>query len=325
MKVLYLGRRSDETDPWAGEFFKALAGRYPVEFFDPAQPLPQQFAGVEVVLDPGGAWNTPERIAAAKVAGVKLWQVTTNGLDKVHVASFFEHGLPLAHAPGPLSAVALAEHALMFILCLAKNLALNQRDMRSAMPNPVINDELSGKVLGNIGLGASGRELAIRAKALGMRVMAIDIAGVSETVRQELGLELFGDLSQFETVLRQADYISLHTPLTPQTRHMLNRDTLGLMKPTAALINIARGPLIDEAALLEALQNGRLRGAGLDVFEVEPVPPDHPLLHLPNVITTPHKAGVTFETARLRGQAAAENVVRVAEGKSPYYLVVTEQ
>ena len=284
----------------------------------------------KVVYLEGYLWDQPRakramRDAAlkAQAAGVKLWQVTTNGLDKTEVAYFLELGLPLANTPGPMSAVSLAEHALFFMLCLAKNLSASQQTLRAGTLNGAINDELEGKTLGILGLGASGRDLARRAVPLGMRIMAVDVAPVAPDVLQSHGVEFFGGLSQLDHLLAKADYLSLHTPLTAQTRHLIDRRGLGLMKPTAFLINIARGGIVDEAALVEALQAGRLAGAGLDVFEKEPVDPAHPLLHMDNVIATPHRAGVTWGTARRRGQAAAENVRRVAEGMPPLYLVTS--
>ena len=109
-------------------------------------------------------------------------------------------------------------------------------------------------------------------------------------------------------MLAQADYVSLHVPLTSKTRHMIDRQALAAMKPTAVLINVARGEIADEGALVEALQSGRIRGAGLDVFAEEPLPPDHPLLQMPNVVATPHTAGQTYGTSRRRGETCAENV-----------------
>src|SRR5205807_272862 len=164
------------------------------------------------------------------------------------------------------------------------------------------NDELEGKTLGIIGLGASGRELARRAWAMGMRVLAVDVVEISQAVRQECHLEFFGDLSQLNRVLAESDYLSLHIPLTKTTRYLIDRRALGLMKPTAVLINVARGPIVDEAALVEALQAGRIKGAGLDVFEREPLDPEHPLLHMENVITTQHVAGTSTGTSKRRAQ-----------------------
>ena len=126
---------------------------------------------------------------------------------------------------------------------------------------------------------------------MGMRTMAIDTADVPQATRDELHIAFFGDASQLDKVLVEADYLSIHTPLTSRTRHMIDRRVLELMKPTAVLINVARGGIVDADALFEALQTGQIRGAGLDVFAQEPIDPAHPLLQMENVIITPHAAG----------------------------------
>ncbi len=321
MKVLYMGGPEHETHPWNGEFFKALDKSFAVAFFDPAQPTAPQFEGVDFVMDPGGSQGTRERIKAAHDAGVKLWQVTTNGLDKVDVAYFLELGLPLANTPGPQSAVALAEHALFFMFCLAKNIRISQRIVLEGLHDSTINEDLERHTLGILGLGASGRELARRAAALDMRVMAVDMVPIAPEVWQPLGVDWFGELDKLDEMLAEADYVSLHTPLTSQTRHLIDERALSKMKPSAFVVNIARGGIIDEAALTRALQAGKLAGAGLDVFEVEPPAPDNPLLHMDNVIATPHRAGVTWGTARRRGETAAENAARTARGEAPVHPV----
>jgi phosphoglycerate dehydrogenase-like enzyme len=154
-----------------------------------------------------------------------------------------------------------------------------------------------------------------------MHLKAINDQTIPQTELEQLHIESFGETRHLDDVLTEADYVSLHVPLTPRTRHMIDRRALALMKPTAVLINVARGEIVDEVPLTEALQNRRIAGAGLDVFAVEPVDPAHPLLRLENVIATPHVAGVTSGTSRRRGQALADNVDRVANGLPPLYLV----
>ena len=321
MKILFIPLPEPFKQPWYDGFVAAIDGRYPIRLCDPAKPLADQFQGIDVVVELGGA--TRNMIDAGLAAGVKLWQIDSTGLDKVNVAYFLEQGLPLTHTPGPFSAVALAEQALFLMLCLAKNFKASQQSVRSRVLCAPTNDELAGKSLGLIGLGASGRELAKRAWAMGMRTMAIDIADVPQATRDELHIAFFGDPSQLDKVLVEADYLSIHTPLTSRTRHMIDRRVLELMKPTAVLINVARGGIVDADALFEALQIGQIRGAGLDAFDPEPIDPAHPLLQMENVIITPHVAGVTTETALRRGQALAENVGRVAQGLSPLYQVMS--
>lgn len=229
--------------------------------------------------------------------------------------------MPLTHTPGPFSSIALAEHSLFLMLFFAKNFFASQRSLHSKVLCQPLNDELSGKTLGLIGFGASGRELAKRAWTMGMRVMAIDKENYPMTVLKKFHLEFFGNPSRLDEVLGKADYLSLHVPLTSETRHMIDRRAFERMKPNAVLINVSRGEIVDEGALVEALLRKQIGGAGLDVFSEEPVDPSHPLLHMNNVVATPHVAGVTSGTSRRRAQVLAENVDRVAKGLPLLYEV----
>jgi phosphoglycerate dehydrogenase-like enzyme len=184
-----------------------------------------------------------------------------------------------------------------------------------------MTDELPGQTLGVVGLGASGRELARRASALEMRVVAVDPVEVATEVLAASGVEWCGGTDRLASLLRESDYVSLHVPLNARTRHLLDAQLLLLMKPSAVLINVARGGLVDEAALLDMLRSGRLRGAGLDVFTQEPLAADSPFLALDNVIATPHVAGVTRGTSQRRAEACVENVDRIAQGLEPLYEI----
>lgn len=308
--ALYLNKPKPLSPNWE-EFQRLAAGRFPVALWDPSKPFPEQLQGVLVIVDDGGSQGTREMIDASIAAGVKLWHVTTNGLDHVDVAYFQEKGMPLAHAPGPQSAVALAEHVLAVIFYFNKNLHLNRGEDWS---NRFISSEMEGQVLGLIGLGASGRELAKRASCLGMRVRAVDLFPVPEAVRQELNVEWFGAPGQLAELAAASDFLSVHVPNTSKTRKMVNREILSVMKPSAVVINVARGEIIDEAALIEALQAGRLKGAGLDVYAREPPSPGNPLSNLHSVLATPHIAGATDGTFRRRARAAADNAERIMQG-----------
>jgi phosphoglycerate dehydrogenase-like enzyme len=292
------------------EFFEAIAERYKVVRHDPSRPAAEQFEGIDVVVDMGGWASTKEFIEAGAAAGVRLWQVATTGLDHVDVACFLEKGVPLAYSPGSASAVSLAEHAFFLLLCAAKGLKRNDVGKWARTPN----EEISGKTLGIVGFGASGRELARRASAFGLRTMAIGRSNASAQVARECGVDFWGTPDDLYRVLSEADYVSLHLPLTDETRCIIDIHALNRMKPTAVLINIARGGLIDEAALLEALTSGRIRGAALDVFLHEPVDPGHPLLALENVVVTPHVAGFTAGVWRRRALAVTQNIERVNQG-----------
>lgn len=315
--ALYLNKPQPLSPNWE-EFQRAAAGRFPIAVWDPSKPFAEQVQGVLVVVDDGGSQGTREMIDLSIAAGVKLWHVTTNGLDHIDVAYFLEKGMPLAHAPGPQSAVALAEHALAVIFHFNKNL---HRNRGADWSQRFVSSELQGQVLGLIGLGASARELTKRATCLGMRVRAIDLIPVSETVRQELNVEWFGDPGQLMELAAASDFLSVHVPLTSKTRKLVNREVLHVMKPSAVVINVARGEIIDEAALIEALQAGHLKGAGLDVYDCEPPAPTNPLFSLPNVLATPHIAGASDGTFRRRAQAAADNAERIMQGLPPNDVV----
>jgi phosphoglycerate dehydrogenase-like enzyme len=252
---------------------------------------------------------------------VKLWQVLGTGLDHTDVAYILKKGIPLANTPGQFSSVALAEHALFLMLFFSKKFFDSQRSVRNQVLCEPMNEELHGKTLGLLGFGASGRELAARANAMGMRILAIDVASIPPAVQEHYGLVFCGKPTELPRLLAESDYLSVHMPLTTATHHMLDGAALSAMKPSAVIINVARGEIIDEMALAEALQAGRIRGAGLDVFPKEPVDPNHPLLRLPNVVATPHVAGVTVGTSYRRAQAVIENVERVAQGLPVRYQV----
>ena len=154
-----------------------------------------------------------------------------------------------------------------------------------------------------------------------MKISAIDIRSVSPQEQEELGVDFVGGPDQLDQVIGHSDYLSLHLHLNRETRHTIDARRLRLMKPTAYLINVARGALVDQEALYEALIEKQLAGAGLDVFAEEPVDPDSPLLQLPNVVAAPHIAGQTQETAERRAAMAAENLDRVARGLDPIYRI----
>jgi phosphoglycerate dehydrogenase-like enzyme len=321
VRVLFIGLPGKE-EPWLGDVARALDGAHELTVLDPARPLEPQFAGVRVVVDQGG-WGTRDIIDAGAAAGVELWQVLGTGVDHTEVDHILASGMRLANTPGPFSAVALAEHALFLMLSLAKNLSEAERNVRAGIQNLPINEELDGKVLGLVGLGASGRELARRARSFAMDVIAVDVVAPPEPELSALELRWFSSPARLPELLRDADYVSLHVPLTPQTDGMIGAAELALMKPDAFLINVARGRLVDEEALVGSLRAGHLRGAGIDVLAIEPPDPTHPLLQMDNVVVTPHVAGVTTGTSRRRAAACAENIHRIADGLAPVYEITS--
>lgn len=320
MKVLYLAEPNNGLD-WYRGVCQACSAEHAIGLFDPQKPLEAQFEGVEVVVDQGGSVGTHAMMDAGRRQGVRLWQVLGTGLDHVDVDYMLQCGFLVANCPGVFSAIALAEHALFLMLYLAKRFPESQKLFDARQRCAITVNELHGKTLGLVGFGASGRELASRAAALGMQVLAIDVTPPSANDAAAWKVEFLGGSNQLEGLMRRADFVSLHVPLIPSTRHMINRQALSWMQPHAMLVNVARGGLVDTDALVEALRNRRIGGAGLDVFEEEPVDPDHPLLKFDNVVATPHIAGGTHGTARRRGEAAAENIARLARGQAPLHQI----
>jgi D-3-phosphoglycerate dehydrogenase / 2-oxoglutarate reductase len=317
MKILYIGFR-DLVYPMYDDFREAVGNKYAVSLYDPKSSISDQFGDVQVVVDQGG-WGSRDMIDAAKV--VKLWQVIGTGLDHLDVRYILDKKIPLANTPGTFSGIALAEHALFLMFCFAKNLHLSVNNIRSGVFYHPMNEELEGKTLGLVGFGASGRELAKRATALNMRIMAVDAFPVSPSVLSEYKVDFFGTSEDIDKLLAEADYISLHVPITSKSRHLINKRAFGLMKPTAVLINVARGEIVDQQALVEVLTEGRIRGAGLDTFADEPLDPAHPLIAMSNVVATPHIAGGTRGTIQRRVKAAAENIFRTEKGLPPLYQI----
>jgi D-3-phosphoglycerate dehydrogenase len=242
------------------------------------------------------------------------------GVDNVDVAAATARGIAIVSTPGA-NAEAVAEHALTLMLVLARRIPVTERMLRAgqfdAARAQLLAVDLHGKTLGLIGLGNIGARLAAMCRAaLAMRVLAFD-PYVRPERGTELGVELVSDLAP---LLRESDVISLHVPLTLETRGIVGTAELGQVKPTAILINCARGGLVDEEALAAALTAGRLAGAGLDVFAEEPPRPDHALFRLDaNVVLTPHVAGGSVEALRRMAETVAEDVLRVLRGESPLF------
>jgi phosphoglycerate dehydrogenase-like enzyme len=211
----------------------------------------------------------------------------------------------------------VAASALALLLALSHKLLIKDRLTRQgrwAEKTRHMGTGLTGRTLGVVGLGNIGREVCALSRPLDMRLLASDPHVTPDT---SLGIELLS----LEDLLRAADFVIVCCALTPQTRHLLNAERLALMKPTAYLINVARGGIVDQRALTEALRQGRLQGAGLDVFEQEPIAPDDPLLEMDNVILAPHALCWTDELFRANGRDACQSVLDVAEGRAPRHVV----
>jgi D-3-phosphoglycerate dehydrogenase len=240
------------------------------------------------------------------------------GLDTVDLKAATELGIAVVHAPGSNSD-SVAEHALMMILACAKKAIPIDRMTRKADWSPTRwngNMELHGKTLGIIGVGNIGRRVARMGGALGMRVIAYDKYVADEEVRKR-GAEPMKDMA---SVLKQADVVTCHTPHTPETHHMINAQAVAQMKDGVIFVNTSRGKTQDENALLAGLTGGKIRAAGLDVFEEEPVSSDSRLLGLDNIIVSSHVAGVTPETMRGMAMQVGAEMLRVLRGEKPQVL-----
>lgn len=239
---------------------------------------------------------------------LEMISVLGTGTDNIDLAAAGERGVAVANAPGA-NAVSVAEHTMLLLLAAARRLGIVDRAMHDGRWEHHLGMELRGRTLGLLGLGAIGREVAGMARGFGMRVVGWSVRHDPERAR-EMGVELL----ERDEVIRQADALSLHLRLTPDTEHMIGRRELGLMKRGALLVNTARAALVDEAALIDAVRSGQLAAVGLDVFAPEPLPPDSPLRSLEDAILTPHLAWVTeAASARLR-RVPVENILAYLDG-----------
>lgn len=237
------------------------------------------------------------------------------GYDKIDLAACTENDVVVFNTPYGMTH-STASAALFFILALSKRFPLQQqilREHRWDRQREAIGDDLAGLTLGIIGLGRTGLELARLIAPFGMRLIAYSLHADPAKAR-EYGVELVGRLDK---LLTESDYVSLHGRLDQRTRGMLGERELSLMKPTAYLVNVARGEMVDEHALFRLLRERRIAGAGLDVFETEPLPKDSPLLELDNVILTPHWMCSTRQAGRATAISLMQGVLNVAHGRLP--------
>jgi phosphoglycerate dehydrogenase-like enzyme len=251
---------------------------------------------------------------------LRLVQLLSAGYDDVDLEAARRAGVPVANNGGA-NAISVSEHALMLMLTVARRVIWQHASVsagrwRGNGPSPRMY-ELFGKTLGIVGLGTIGKKVARLAQAFRMRVEYYDIARLSEDAEDALGVR-FRLLNE---LLANADAVSLHVPLNETTRGMIGEGELARMKPSAILINTSRGPVVDAAALYQALSTGKLFGAGLDVFDPEPPRPDDPLLRLDNVVLTAHFAGPTWDNHVARFRNAFDNVQRVERGELPLWVV----
>jgi D-3-phosphoglycerate dehydrogenase / 2-oxoglutarate reductase len=254
---------------------------------------------------------TAELIAAGR--RLKIIGRAGVGVDNIDVAAATQHGIMVVNSPQGNTAAA-AEHTIALLMALARNIPNAVASMRSGewKRGAFVGVEVYNKLLGIVGLGNVGREVATRARGLGMRVLAYDPYVTSEAA-DRLGVTL----AELDDLIRRADFLTVHTKLTPENRGMIGDAQFAAMKDGVRVLNSARGGIIDEAALLRALESGKVAGAGLDVFEQEPPPPDSPLVQHPRVIPTPHLGASTQEAQVNVAVDVAEQIVAVLNGGVP--------
>jgi len=311
----------------------------------PESTLPEErriLGAVDAVVEPVQPGSSDDLLAAVRgahgliTAGVNL-KITdaimdampdcrgivtaTVGFDHIDLPAAARRGIPVAHVPD-FCTREVADQTMALLLACVRKLVLLDRAMRAgiwdrAMFFPM--EPLYGKTLGIVGLGRIGRQVARRARAFDLRLLATD-----PYVDQATAAAHDAELVRLGRLLRESDIVSVHTPLTSETRHLLSADEFGVMKPTAIVLNTARGPVIDEVALIQALRGGRIGGAGLDVFEREPVAVDNPLLAMDNVVVSPHAGGYSEESTRTVRRSAAEEMARMLRGEPPRNPVIRD-
>jgi len=295
-------------------------------------------AGYELVHNPYGRPMTPEELRPllkgidAVAAGVDQWfppafdeadrlKVLARhgaGMDCVDVAECTKHGIAVANIPGA-NAEAVADMSFALMLAVARHVPEGERTTKAGQWINTYGVDVYGATLGLFGMGRIGKGVARRGRGFNMRILAYD-PYFDERFAAEVGVERAASLEQ---VMREADFVSIHAPLSDQTRKIINADRIGLMKPTAVLVNTARGAIIDEEALADALEAGRIFGAGLDVYATEP-PTQSRLLKCQRAVTMPHNSSNTPGALRAMGDGVVDAIIAVFEGRRPQYCVNPE-
>jgi D-3-phosphoglycerate dehydrogenase len=274
---------------------------------------PRFFGATDLILMTSRSKVPREILAAApRLRGIVFPSIGTESLD---LAAATELGIIVAYGPTPENFLSMAEATVMLMTVLFHDLRKTEAVLRENQPRPrVLHAQLMmGRTIGLIGMGRIARAVVERLAGWRVRILAFD-PHVSQAEAPP-GVEM----TDLPSLLRQSDLVSLHVTLSSETRHLIGQAELALMKPSAYLINTARGGLVDDAALVDALRVGRLAGAALDVFQQEPLPRDHPYRELKNVILTPHMVGHTREVFDAIPPTALENIGRIFRGELPLY------
>ncbi len=269
----------------------------------PKEELSKHVRDLDAIIIRSATKVRKEIIDAAK--NLKVIGRAGVGLDNVDVVYAKSKGIKVINTPGATS-ISVAELTIGLILAVMRKIAYADREMRTgAWPKKKCKGiEMYGKTLGIIGIGRIGREVAKRAKAFGMKVIYYDVFKLTEEQAKELGVEY----RELDTLIRESDVVSLHVPLLPETKHLINKERIEKMKDGAILVNAARGGIVDEEALYDALKSGKLYGAALDVYESEPVK-ESKLFELDNIVLTPHIGAQAKEGQTRAGVEIAQKIV----------------
>ena len=312
MKILVTGRLPQEI-------LDLLREEHDIEANEEDRPMAQEKILQKIVGKDGLLCMIPDTVDQTLIGAADRLKMIANfgvGFDNIDVDAATSKGILVSNTPGVLTD-ATADLAFTLILSIARRVVEGDKRTREGRfkhwaPLVFLGTEVTGKTLGLIGLGKIGKAVVKRSRGFDMRVVYHSRHPLDKPSEKALGVE-YADL---ESLLKMSDFVSLHVPLTEQTRHLINRESLGLMKPEAFLINTSRGQVVDEKALLTALRQGKIAGAGLDVYENEPsLTPG--LAELQNVILLPHTGSATLETRIRMAQLAAENLLAGLKGERP--------
>jgi D-3-phosphoglycerate dehydrogenase len=288
-----------------------LAARAEVVYHDTLpeseERLIERIRDAEIVLNIRSSQKFTERVFA-ECPRLRMVSVWGTGTDHVDLAAAARRGVTVTNTPG-VSAISIAEHTLALLFAVARRIPQIDRATRTGGWPRGRSVELHGKICGIVGLGAIGRQFARLAAGIGMRVIAW-------TMHPREG----DPIVPLDELYRTSDVVSLHLRLSPETEGLVGAPQFALMKPEAILINTARGAIVNESALVDALKSGRIAGAGLDVFTTEPLPAAHPLTALDNVVLTPHCAGITPEALEAGLRMSVENILAFADGRAEHVV-----
>jgi len=310
-----------------GEAISKIAEYYEVEVWKDYQPPPRRVLSEKIkTIDALGSLLTDkiDKALLDEAPNIRIIAQYAVGYDNIDVEECTKRGIYVTNTPGVLTE-AVADLTWALILAVARRIVEADRFVRSGAweetrtgwhPTMMLGVDVHGKVLGVVGLGRIGSAVARRAKCFNMKILYYDVERKLE-LEKELGAE-YVDL---DYLLSNSDFVTLHVPLTKATHHLIGERELKIMKPTAYLINTSRGAVVDERALIKALEKGWIAGAALDVFEVEPTPKDNPLLKFYNVIVAPHIGSASRETRERMAMMVAENLIAFAKGEIPPNLV----